>query len=267
MRNDTQSLSKLATDDLKEQLSAWKQQLTEKLSTFNISISKTCDIGELKFYISDDFKIYNLRLEPYSKIIGGFNSRGEAEIAITAYHAKITNDKLAEALNSFLLKCNIPKRVIHTFKDIDTTAMRTVNEWLTLKQKDGLLLYGATGVGKTQSSRTIGRYCFIKNHSLQYATFKDLITLSINDRCLFDNIVRKSDYLIIDELILDTNKSNFYVETLQEILERRDNDMTKTIIITNVPNLKDHLLTPTIDRIKTTFQHVKIAEASIRGGE
>jgi DNA replication protein DnaC/putative replication protein len=191
---------------------------------------------------------------------------------------KIISDNLESITKKCIVNSNIDTRYYNsTFNNYIATseeqkqAVTTLQNW---NNTSNILLSGKTGNGKThlicalinkllseyvtnnytKDSRLKEKGVFINLKSpIQYWKYYELQNLKIRKEEIYDEKIRKSPILAIDEIGITTNEKRS--ELLHEIIDYRYSNELPTIIITNlvITELKTVLLEATQSRIREDF--------------
>jgi len=160
------------------------------------------------------------------------------------YHpCKCNNEK---AINFRLLKSNIPPRFIDLNLDLyspDDPIVNLIKSYSTQydikNKKNGLVLLGNTGSGKTTATVIIAKLILRRliNINLKYISFNDyfdyLRNIENKDRYELINTCKNADILIIDDY--GTQKDSEWVnEQIYSLINHRYNYMKSTFLTSNL---------------------------------
>jgi DNA replication protein DnaC/putative replication protein len=191
---------------------------------------------------------------------------------------KIISDNLDAITKKCIVNSNIDKRYYNsTFDNYTTTnenqrqAVNTLQNW---NKTSNILLSGKTGNGKTHLvcaliNKLLSEYVtndyrldsrlaesgFSLNlkSPIQYWKYYEIQNLKIKKEDIYDQKIRKSPILAIDEIGITTNERRS--ELLHEIIDYRYSNELPTILITNliITELKSVLFEATQSRIREDF--------------
>ena len=140
------------------------------------------------------------------------------------------------------------------------------------KQKDNIIFAGNRGTGKTFASALLARELLRHMHidSFEYIPLHEFMYKCKNsfDDKSFNALEYYSytEFLVLDEVgsyVLTT----YDYQLLFSLIDTRYSNELKTILITNLPNLKElfHFLQPSVaDRIAEIMEYIDFGEKSLR---
>ena len=140
------------------------------------------------------------------------------------------------------------------------------------KQKDNVIFAGNRGTGKTFASAIIARellkqkhideFAYVPLHKFMSECKNSFDDKSFNALAYYSNI----EFLVLDEVgsyIL----TPYDHQLLFNLIDTRYANILKTILVTNMPNLRDlfHFLQPSVaDRVAESMEYINFGEKSLR---